>query len=130
MSKESSYITQIPEFPLSKLLFADMRFSYIWLIIRVYVGWEWLVAGWKKLQNPIWIGAKAGIALRSYVSFAVTKVSGQHPDVQNWYAWFLHGVILPHAQAFSYVVTFGEIAVGFGLILGTFTDIAAFFEVL
>jgi thiosulfate dehydrogenase (quinone) large subunit len=34
---------------------------------------------------------------------------------------------LPNATLFSYLVTFGEIAIGIALILGLFTGIAAFF---
>ena len=46
---------------------------------------------------------------------------------QAWYAVFLKSVVLPNAQLWSYLVTFGEILVGIALILGLFTGIAAFF---
>jgi thiosulfate dehydrogenase [quinone] large subunit len=35
-----------------------------------------------------------------------------------------------HPIFFSYLITFGELAVGVGLILGAFTGIAAFFGIL
>jgi thiosulfate dehydrogenase [quinone] large subunit len=57
----------------------------------------------------------------------LTKTEGAHPDVQGWYGAFLANVVLPHAAFWSYAVTFGEICVGIGLILGLFTGIAAFF---
>ena len=36
----------------SRLLFADPRLAPLWLLLRVYVGYEWLTAGWGKLINP------------------------------------------------------------------------------
>lgn len=36
-------------------------------------------------------------------------------------------MVIPNAALFSYLVTFGEIMVGLGLIVGLFTGIAAFF---
>jgi thiosulfate dehydrogenase [quinone] large subunit len=47
--------------------------------------------------------------------------------VQGWYGWLVQNVGIPGAGFFSYLVTFGEIAVGLGLIFGVLTGIAAFF---
>lgn len=113
--------------PLSKFLFNSTQSSWIWLIVRIYVGWEWLSAGWGKFQDPIWIGDNAGRALSGFVQGALTKTSGAHPDVQAWYASFLTHIVFPHASLWAYFVTFGEILVGLGLILGALTGIAAFF---
>ncbi len=118
---------QIPEPPLAKFLFADTRFAWLWLIIRVYVGWSWLLAGWEKLQSPVWVGSKAGVAIQGFLTGALNKTTGLHPDVQGWYADFLNGFVSQHAVGFSYAVTYGEILVGIALILGIFTGIAAFF---
>ncbi|MBA3944653.1 MAG: DoxX family protein [Herpetosiphonaceae bacterium] len=122
-------ITEIPEPAIARLLFADTRLATLWLIIRLYVGWEWLVAGWEKLTNPagVWTGAKAGAALNGFAQGALKKTSGDHPDVAAWYSWFLQHAVLPHAALFSYMVTFGEILVGLALITGLLTGIAAFF---
>lgn len=118
---------QIPEPALSKFIFADTRLSWAWLIIRIYVGWEWLIAGWEKLTSSTWIGAQAGTALTGFLMGALKKTGGSHPDVASWYGNFLSSFIIPHATQFSYIVTFGELTVGIGLILGLFTGIAAFF---
>ena len=50
--------------------------------------------------------------------------------MQGWYAGFLEHVVLPNTIAFSYIVTFGEILVGLGLLLGAFTGFAAFFGIV
>jgi thiosulfate dehydrogenase (quinone) large subunit len=118
---------QIPEPQISKFFFADTRLSWLWLIVRVYVGWEWLVAGWEKFTSPAWIGPQAGSALTGFLMGALKKTWGPHPDVFGWYGSFLSSFVIPHASQFSYIVTYGEIAVGVGLILGLFTGIAAFF---
>jgi len=118
---------QIPEPFLSKLLFSDTNMGWFWLIVRIWVGYQWLMAGYEKVINPAWVGASAGSGVRSFLLFALTKSSGLHPDVSGWYAWFIKMIALPNAHVFSYIIAFGELAVGLGLILGVFTGITAFF---
>lgn len=119
----------IPEPNISRALFADTRLAWLWTLIRLYVGYEWLLAGWEKLSNPagVWVGDKAGAAVTGFLRGALSKTTGDHPDVQGWYASFIEHVALPNATLFSYLVTYGEILVGVALILGLFTGIAAFF---
>ncbi len=127
MASDKEFITQIPESRLSRLLFADTCFAIVWLIVRIYVGWEGLSAGLTKVVNPAWTGDKAGTALKGFVAGALSKTSGAHPDVQGWYATFLKSFVLNHSVAFSYMVSYGELLVGVALILGLLTGIAAFF---
>lgn len=110
----------------AKFIFSDPRMSVPWLVVRVYVGWQWLQAGVEKVQSPVWTGSNAGTAMTGFVKGALQKTSGQHVDVQGWYAGFLQTLVLPHAAAWSYVIAYGEILVGVGLILGLFSGIAAF----
>jgi thiosulfate dehydrogenase (quinone) large subunit len=120
---------EIPEPNITRFLFADTRLAPLWTILRLYVGYEWLTAGWGKLTNPagVWVGEKAGTAVTGFLNGALGKTSGAHPDVQGFYAWFIQNVALPNAAVMSYLVTYGEILVGVALILGLFTGIAAFF---
>ena len=113
--------------PVARFLFGDVRFSWFWLILRLYVGYEWLTAGWEKVTSPAWVGAQAGTALAGFVANALKQTTGAHASVQGWYAAFLQSIILPGVGVWSYIVAFGELAVGIGLILGIFTGIAAFF---
>lgn len=124
---ENARSVTIADPPLAKALFEDTRWSWIWLAVRLYVGWQWLSDGLAKAGAPAWTGAKAGTFLTMWVTKALAKTQGAHPDVQGWYAAFLAHVVLPNTVFWSYLVTFGEIAVGIGLILGLFTGIAAFF---
>jgi thiosulfate dehydrogenase (quinone) large subunit len=119
--------SQIPEPPISRFIFGDTRLALLWLIIRLYVGWEWLDAGWEKVTSPVWVGPMAGTALQGFIAGALKKAAGQHPDVSSWYASFLQSLVLPNAALFSHLVAYGELLVGLGLIFGLFTGIAAFF---
>ncbi len=127
MAEASSQTILIPEPKLSRFLFADTRIAWVWLLLRVYVGYQWVMAGWEKATSGAWIGPHAGTAIVGFLSGAVAKASGANPAVASWYATFITTVTLPHAVFFSYIVTFGELAVGIGLVLGAFTGIAAFF---
>ena len=118
---------EIPEPAISKFLFSNTRFAWVWAVLRVYVGYEWFMAGWGKLANPAWIGDKAGVAVQGFLNSALAKTGGAHPDVTGWYAAFIQNVALPNAETFSYLVVYGEIIVGIALIFGLFTGIAAFF---
>jgi thiosulfate dehydrogenase [quinone] large subunit len=124
--KEQS-ISSLSDSPVARVLFGDVRLAWVWLILRIYVGYEWLSAGWGKLHNPAWVGGKAGTALTGFINGALSKATGDHPDVQSWYAAFLQNIVLPNAGVWSYIVSIGEFLVGVALILGIFTGIAAFF---
>lgn len=119
--------SQVPEPNVTRFLFADVRTSPVWLIIRVYLGFLWLVAGLGKLFAPGWISGGAGDAVRGFAQGAMAQTAGEHAQVTGWYAGFLEAVVMPLAPVFAFLVVFGEIAVGLALILGLFTGIAAFF---
>jgi thiosulfate dehydrogenase [quinone] large subunit len=116
--------------PVARFLFGDVRMAWLWLILRLYAGWEWLNAGWGKLHNPAWTGAHAGTALTGFVQGALAETGGAHANVQSWYAWFLQHAVAPNPVPWSYLVAFGETLVGVALIVGLFTGIAAFFGAL
>ena len=119
--------SQVPEPNVTRFLFADTRLAPVWLVVRVYLGFLWLIAGVGKLTEPGWVFGGAGNAVRGFAQGALQQVGGEHAQVTGWYAGFLENVAIPLAPVFSFLVVFGEIAVGLGLILGLFTGIAAFF---
>lgn len=117
----------IEESPLSRFIFANTNIAWFWLIVRVYVGWQWLEAGWGKVNNLSWVGADSGKALSGFIQGALQKTSGAHPDVAGWYASFLENIVLPNAATWAHLVAWGELLVGVALILGALTGIVAFF---
>src|SRR5579872_4145211 len=118
---------QFPEPFIANWLFASPYFAWAWLLVRLYVGWQWLSAGYGKITSPLWVGAKAGVALSGFLNGSILKTTGAHPDVSGWYGYFLQHVVIQNVGWFSYVVAYGELLVGVALILGIFTGIAAFF---
>jgi thiosulfate dehydrogenase [quinone] large subunit len=118
---------EIPEPNLARFLFADTRMAPFWFVVRVYLGYLWFMEGIGKVTEGDWIGQGAGTAVKGFAQGAMAQTTGEHPQVTQWYAWFLENVVIPNAALFSYLVTFGEILVGLALILGLFTGIAAFF---
>ncbi|MGA9533781.1 MAG: DoxX family protein [Anaerolineales bacterium] len=121
------FVKELEDPPVAKALFGNVKWAWIWLLIRLYAGYEWLVAGFSKIQSPAWTGDNAGAALRGFVNGALEKTSGAHPDVQGWYATFLRDVVLPNAGVWSKIIAYGELLVAAALILGIFTGITAFF---
>ncbi len=118
------------ESALARFLFSDARAAWLWLIVRVYLGYEWLSAGWGKVTDPAWTGPQAGSALTGFVHGAIGAATGAHPAVQGWYADFLKGWVLPNAATFAHLVAYGELLVGLALIAGAVTGIAAFFGIV
>ena len=127
VARAPSPAAALPDSPLARLLFADARLAPLWLLARLYVGWLWLQSGLGKVGSPEWTGARAGEGVRGFLRGAIEKAGGESPDVPGWYAHFLENVALPHAGLFSYLVAYGELAVGIALILGLLTGVAAFF---
>jgi thiosulfate dehydrogenase [quinone] large subunit len=125
--KPKASVERFEDPPVARALFGHVDFAWIWLILRVYAGYEWASAGWEKLHSAAWTGSQAGAAMTGFVNGALQEASGAHPAVQNWYASFLHTVVLPHVVAWSWLITLAEFLVGIALIAGIFTGIAAFF---
>jgi thiosulfate dehydrogenase [quinone] large subunit len=119
------------DLPPARFLFSSVKSSPIWLLIRVWLGWQWLSAGWGKLTGVgynNWITHSEGLQgfiAAANASWAHRAQAFGHPQVV--YPWYLDvlNAIDKHAQIFSRVVTFSELTVGIGLILGCFTGIAA-----
>lgn len=123
--REGHAIT-IPDNPVSNFLFNSTRSAILWLVVRLYLGYQWLKAGWGKVTSDAWTGDNAGAAVQGFVKGALAKAE-EGKDVAGWYASFLESAVLPNAKLFGFLVAFGEVAVGLGLILGLLTGIAAFF---
>jgi thiosulfate dehydrogenase [quinone] large subunit len=124
----ASSAEQFPEPAISRFFLGSAGSSPLWFVVRMYVGTEWLLAGQEKVISPAW--GTSGKAIAGFVAGALAKTSGANPSVQGWYASFLQHFVLPNAGLFSFLVTWGEVAVGLGLLLGILTGIAAGFGVL
>jgi thiosulfate dehydrogenase [quinone] large subunit len=111
--------------PLAFSLFNTTRFSWLWLIIRLYVGYEWLTSGFNKFSNPAWW---SGDALAGFWANAIqVPAEGRAPITFGWYRGFIE--FMYNAQWylwFGKLVMIGEVVIGIALIIGAFVGIAAF----
>ncbi len=124
----STSTDQFPEPAISRFFLGSSGAAPIWFVVRMNVGSEWLLAGWEKIKSPVW--GTNGTALAGFVKGALAKSSGPNPSVQGWYSWFLQHIVQNNTGLISFLVTWGEFAVGLGVILGVLTGIAAGFGVL
>lgn len=118
--------TYYPEPKVSQFLFASKYMAPFWTVVRIYLGWLWLDAGWHKVSDPRWVGAEAGTAVSGFLNRAVGLSTGDSPTVTGWYAWIIENIFLPIAPVMSWFVAFGEVLVGIALIAGFLTGIVAF----
>jgi thiosulfate dehydrogenase (quinone) large subunit len=93
-------------------------------IIRIYLGYAWLTAGFHKITG----GFDATGFLKGAIANPIKGPDGS--VVYSTYVGFLEKFALPNADLFNVLVPWGEFLVGLGLILGCLTTAAAFFAVV
>jgi thiosulfate dehydrogenase [quinone] large subunit len=96
-------------------------------LIRLYLGWRWLTAGWGK------ISAATPFDASGFVKGAIAKPimeNGTDNLVYPNYVAFLKNFALPNIKIFNLLVPWGEFLIGMGLILGCLTAAAAFFGIM
>jgi len=120
----------IPSPPFIRTLFSTTKFAWLWTIIRVYVGWQWLSSGWNKVGNPAW--TQTGAAVRGFWANAVAIPETGNPPIRyGWYRSFLNFLLEgEHHTWMAKLIVAGEILVGIGLIFGALVGFAAFFGAL
>lgn len=90
-------------------------------LVRLFAGVEWLAAGVGKFTGDF--------SAKSFIVHAI-----DHPVQDDfgrvaypWFTSFLKEVVRPQIGLFDFLVQYGELLIGLGLILGTLTTIANFF---
>mgnify|MGYP003332968883 FL=1 len=114
--------------PITRWLFNSTTAAWGWLAVRMYVGYQWVVAGEHKVADPAWMST--GEALKGFwVRASAIPAAPAKPVVSfDWYRDFLKFLLDAEAYTwFAKLVAVGELLIGIGLILGVFTGIAAFF---
>lgn len=115
---------------IAKLLFTDARFSVLWLVVRVWLGLQWVNAASHKIGSPGW--TETGESLQGYWTRAVAIPESGRPAIAfDWYRGFLQSLLDAEAYTwFGKVVAYGELLIGIALIIGAFVGVAAFFGAL
>ena len=119
--------------PLGARVGLDADWSLGYLAARLFVGWEFLYAGYEKATGG-WFTHAAGAAevkgiLQGAIAQSHATAQNPYPPVSHWFGWTADNVFLSHAHLISYLVVTAEMAVGIGLILGLFLRLSAFFGV-
>lgn len=121
-------VIEITDPPFIQHLFGSPSWAWLWLIVRVYVGYTWLTSGLGKIGNPAWV--QTGLALKGFWqnAVAVPEPPARPPIAFEWYRAFIQALLDGgHYVWFAKLIVAGEILVGIALILGAFVGIAAFF---
>ena len=110
--------------PIAHALFSTTRFAWLWLIIRLYLGWTWLSSGWGKISGGAWM---TGEPLKGFWSGAVAIPAEGRPAIAfDWYRSFLQFMLDNGWYSwFGPLIAIGETAIGVALIAGALTGIAA-----
>jgi thiosulfate dehydrogenase [quinone] large subunit len=119
--------TEIDDPPPARFLFGNTRAATLWLVLRVFLGYQWLSAGWHKVQDPAWMTTGEGLKVFLTRAAALPEAPARALITFDWYRSFLQSLL--DAQAYTWfarVVAVGEVLIGVALILGLFTGIAAF----
>ncbi|WP_423801018.1 DoxX family membrane protein [Neobacillus sp. SAB-20_R2A] len=93
-------------------------------VLRLYLGYSWFTAGFHKITG----GFDAAGFLKGVTANPVKGPDGA--VVYGWYVEFLKGFALPNVDIFNFIVPWGEVLVGLGLMLGCLTTAAAFFALV
>ncbi|NRD77855.1 DoxX family protein [Bacillus sp. BRMEA1] len=108
----------------NKFLRENKIAAYLLTVLRLYLGYEWLTAGFHKLTG----GFDASGFLKGAIANPVKGPDGS--IVFGTFVSFLKNFALPNVHIFNVLVPWGEFLVGLGLILGCLTTAAMFFGLM
>lgn len=128
LTRKQKRVIEDPSF--AKFLFTDARMSVVWLVVRLWIGWKWIDAGWHKIGSEGWTGT--GASLQGFWErIVVVPESGRATISFDWYRSFVQYLLDIEAYTwFGKLIAYGEFLVGIGLIIGAFVGVAAFFGAL
>lgn len=108
-------------------LFTDVRAAWLWLPLRLWLGYQWIDAASHKIGNPAW--TETGLALKGFWTNAVSMPeSGRPPIAFDWYRSFIQALLDAEAYTwFAKLIAYGELLIGIALVLGALVGVTAFF---
>lgn len=115
--------------PIAEFLFSNTKASILWLFVRLYIGYQWIDAGWHKFNDPAWM--QTGDGILGFWTRALAVNNGKPVITYDWYRSFIQFLVDSGSHPwFAKLIVFGELAVGLGLIVGALVGVAAFFGAL
>ena len=88
--------------------------EYWWIGIRIYLGVSWVIVGFT-MWTPIFS--------RYFFQQMVDYMAAEGPF--PWYNALLENLVSPNAQIFAHLIQYVQIFIGFCLLLGLLTNLAA-----
>lgn len=101
---------------LSRNFYQPTSLGYV-ALIRIFLGVHYLVVGWPKVMGM------TGETLAAQLSRTAAG------DPLPFHREFITGFVIPHAGTFSYIVAYGEVAIGLSLVVGCLVRVSAAFGV-
>ncbi len=127
MAKVTKRGTVIQDPPLAAFLFSNTAMSWVWLIVRVWVGYQWITSSLRKLGDAAWV--QTGLALKTFWERAVViPEKGRPPISFDWYRDFIQYLLDTQSYTwFAKLVAYGELLIGIALVVGAFVGVVAVF---
>ena len=109
-------------------LYRSHEASLLWLVVRLWLGYQWVNAGYQKIwgaeRSAFWFGN--GLGVKGFATAGVAgSATGKGGASYGWWAAFLHNFVIPNASWIGKFISLAEILIGVALILGLFTGAAA-----
>jgi thiosulfate dehydrogenase (quinone) large subunit len=112
--------------PFVPFLFGHSAAAWFWLGVRLWLGYQWLVAASHKLVDPAWMDGSGSALLKYWTNALGTTPQGQPIITYEWYRAFLQLLVDSHAETwFSRLIVGGELAIGVATIVGAFVGVVA-----
>jgi len=113
---------------LADWFFRSSAASLIWLVVRLWLGYQWMNAGYQKIwgseKSAFWFGGGAGV--KGFATAGVAgSATGKGGASYGWWAGFLHNFVIPNASWIAKFIALGELVIGIALVLGLFTGLVA-----
>ena len=81
----------------AQFLFGNLIMAPIWTLVRLYVGWQWLQAGWHKVTGDGWVN-QDGSSLQGFWERIVVVPEQGSPAIRyGWYRDLRRYGTVPHA---------------------------------
>lgn len=117
--------------PIARFLFGSTAMAWIWLIARLWLGYQWIEAALHKVGDPAWV--QTGVAIKGFWlrAVAIPKPPARPLITFEWYRSFIQYLLDAEAYIwFGKLIAYGELVVGIALALGVLTGFAAVFGAL
>lgn len=113
------------EHTLERALFDNTGYvTLAWLVIRLWLGFQWAQFGWQKLNSPDWMD---GTRIAGFWNTALAEYGKPNANVAyDWYAGFLRTLLDSHSQTwFAPLIAWSELLGWIALMLGFLTGLTA-----